>query len=226
MDVSVLKVGGSLSRCPLKLRVLCLKIGVLSKKHRLIVVGGGGEFADVVREFDKRLCLTATAAHRMAILGMDQYGLVLSDLLPNAVATESIEKAQDMFDHGRLPVFLPSRLMFKENPLENSWDVTSDSIALYIARLLDACRVILITDVDGIYTDNPKVNSGAILLRKLSIDDLLALNKRTSVDRYLPKLLSQTSLDCYVVNGFYPQRLEAALEGKNDVYTKISNKPF
>ena len=49
MNATVLKVGGSLALYPEKLKALCTELSLFSKKHRMIVVPGGGEFADVVR---------------------------------------------------------------------------------------------------------------------------------------------------------------------------------
>ncbi|MCW3999435.1 MAG: delta 1-pyrroline-5-carboxylate synthetase [Candidatus Bathyarchaeota archaeon] len=224
MDIAVLKVGGSLAEYPLKLRLLAQKIGELSVNHRLVVVGGGGEFADVVRQLDGRFGLSDCASHRMAILGMDQYGLLLADIIPNAVVTGSIEETLDVLDKGGLPVFLPSTMLFRLDPLENSWDVTSDSIALYVAGRLGASRLLLLTDVDGVYTADPKVHADAELIGKLSADELSDFKQRTSVDRYLPKLIVQTQIDCYVVNGLYPERVAAVLQKQEGIYTKISGK--
>lgn len=224
MELSVIKVGGSIAQQPTKLRILCKRINELSQKFSLVVIGGGGEFADTVRQFDKRFCLSDLAAHRMAILAMDQYSLLLTDLIPNAVATERLEQTKELLNGGKLPVFLPSKLMFCEDPLANSWDVTSDSIALYLARRLVACKVLLVTDVDGVFTADPKVYQDAKLIENLSAGELSAMKQLTSVDRFLPNLLSQTHIDCYVVNGLYPERVAAVLEGKKAVYTKLSGK--
>ena len=84
MDAAVVKVGGSLAAYPEKLKALCAKLSEVSKKHKLIVVPGGGEFADTVRALDKRFNLSPAVSHRMAILGMDQYGFLLSHLLPDS----------------------------------------------------------------------------------------------------------------------------------------------
>ncbi len=84
MDAAVVKVGGSLASHPEKLRALCAKLSEVAKKHKLIVLPGGGEFADAVRNLDKRFNLSRAVSHRMAILGMDQYGFLLSDLLPHS----------------------------------------------------------------------------------------------------------------------------------------------
>jgi len=224
MELAIVKVGGSLALYSEKLRNLCVKLNEVSKNHRLIVLPGGGEFADTVRNLDARFKLSSTVSHRMAILGMDQYGFLLSDLLPHSVIINKPENAQRILDLGKLPVFLPSHFLFSEDPLENSWDVTSDSIAVYFAGQLHASRVVLVTDVNGVYTCDPKKFSDAKLISKLSVDELLNMNMKTSVDKFLPKLLSQLPIECFVVNGLYPDRIESILKGQDTVCTIINQQ--
>ena len=219
----VIKVGGSLAVHPEKLRSLCVKLSEISKKQKLLIVPGGGEFADIVRKHDKKFTLSRVASHRMAILGMDQYGLLLSDLTPNSCAVSSLEEAKKASDSGKLPVFLPSQFMLKEDPVENSWDVTSDSIAVYIAEKAGIGKVVLITDVNGIFTDDPKSDSAASLIKEVSASELLVMSKRTSVDKFLPKLLLKLSIDCFVVNGLFPERVEAVLNGRDAFFTLIKS---
>jgi 5-(aminomethyl)-3-furanmethanol phosphate kinase len=224
MEITVVKVGGSLASNLEKLSVLMETWSELSKKHLIVIVPGGGEFADAVRTADKRFNLSCESSHRMAILGMDQFGILLADLTPNSVEVRTFKDAKDALDRGNLPIFLPSNMMFLEDPLENSWDVTSDSIALYIAHRLNASKVLLCTDVDGIFTADPKTAKNAELVKKISSTALLAMKQRTSVDKALPKLLGQWPIDCIVVNGLFPERLTAILEGKNALCTLISGK--
>lgn len=221
MNATVVKVGGSLSLYPEKLRTLCLKISEISKEQKLIVVPGGGEFADVVRCLDKSFHLSCSTSHGMAILGMDQYGMLLSDLMPGSITTHKLEEINNYFDLNKLPIFLPSHLLLREDSLENSWAVTSDSIAVYIAGRLQVTKVLLVTDVDGIYNSDPKNFSEAKLINNISVSELLAINKRTSVDKALPKLLLNTSIDCFVVNGLFPERIKLVLAGQDSIYTLI-----
>jgi hypothetical protein len=218
---AVIKIGGSLAENPATLKTLCNRLSEIAKKHSVTVVPGGGKFTDAVREFDQRYALSADAAHRMAILGMDQFGLLLSQIIPNSCATYSLNAAKQLSKRKAVPILLPSRLMFKENPLEASWDVTSDSIAAYVASRLKADKVILVTDVDGVFKSDPKKDSVTKLISKLSTRELLAFAQRTSVDRFLPKLLQKTRLDCYIVNGAYPERIDAILAGQSTVCTLI-----
>jgi aspartokinase-like uncharacterized kinase len=218
---AVMKVGGSLANDPSSLERLCQELSVLAKTYRILIVPGGGEFADTTRKFDETFSLSNTVVHKMAILAMDQYGLLLSDITPNSYVSHFLEKTRNSTG-AVLPIFLPSRFMFREDPLEHSWDVTSDTIAAYIAGLLQAKKLILVTDVDGIFSEDPKKNLDATLIKELTARRLLGWNKRTSVDRTLPKILLQARLDCYVVNGRYPKRIKQILENEKTICTHIT----
>jgi aspartokinase-like uncharacterized kinase len=221
---AVIKIGGSLAEDPADLSALCNKLGKIAKKYRIVVVPGGGKFADVVREFDQRFVLSPDISHRMALLGMAQFGLLLSQIIPNSCAVYLLNDAKQLSEIKVVPIFLPSRLMFQDDPLEHSWDVTSDSIAAYVASRLNAGKVILATDVDGIFTSDPKKHSDAKLLKRTSASELLKLIQRTSVDQFLPKLLLKTQMDCYIVNGKYPERIEAILAGQHAVCTLVKSR--
>jgi 5-(aminomethyl)-3-furanmethanol phosphate kinase len=217
---TVVKIGGSLSKNPDALRILCQRLSLIAEKHPLVAVPGGAVFADCVRELDKRFALSASLAHRMAILGMDQYGLLLSELMPNCVVTDSLIETR-VAANGDLVMLLPSRFMFMDDGLPNSWDVTSDSIAAYIAGKIWAERLLLVKDVDGVFTEDPKANPNAKLIQQLTPEQLAGI-KKSCVDAYLPNLLLQQDLDCFIVNGLYPERVEAFLNGQKTVGTLIS----
>lgn len=216
-----MKVGGSLAEEPELLSNICAKLSFLAEKYQLIVVPGGGMFADVIRDSDKRFKLSSQVSHRMAILGMDQFGMLLAQITPNSIATHSLSDAKQLSETEAVPIFLPSRLMLRENPLENSWDVTSDSIAAYISIRLKAPKLVLIKDVDGVFTKEPD-NKDAVFIEQLSPEELLKFDKATSVDIFLAKLLSESPVDCYIVNGKYPNRTEAIFAGQKATYTLIS----
>jgi hypothetical protein len=222
MDATIVKVGGSLAKNPRNLRTVCLTLNNAAKTQKLIIIPGGGEFADKVREYFKKFHLSDKAGHQMAILGMDQYGYVLSNLIFDSCIIRKIRELPKVLDLGKIPVLLPSDLFLNTDPVENSWDVTSDSIAVYIAGQLGVCKVILVTDVDGVYTSDPKQHPDAKLIEKISAKELLTHVERSSVDKFLPKLLMQLHIECYVVNGLFPERLEAILEKHKTVCTLIT----
>ena len=167
---AVLKIGGSLSRGP-NLAALCQEIGRLGARRRLLVVPGGGDFADTVREHYRRYHLTETTAHAMALLAMDQYGWLLGDLIPNGDVVRDILSARNTTANGRVPILLPATLLIQADPLPHSWQVTSDSIAAWIAGLAGASQLILLKDVDGLLSDLSRSDTAEVL-PALSVTEL------------------------------------------------------
>ena len=218
---TIIKIGGSLSKNPKSLRVLCAKIGSIAKNHSLFIVPGGSKFADVARDFDKRYKLTPEISHKIAILGMDQYGFILSELIPNSSTFYKLVEYKKILKTKKIPVFLPSSYMFKKDPLENSWNVTSDSVAAYLAKELRYTNLILITDVDGLFTKDPRKSSEARFVKKISANALVQLNQESCVDKVLGKILLQSKIRCFIVNGRYPSRLTAVLNNQQTLYTLI-----
>jgi aspartokinase-like uncharacterized kinase len=220
----VIKVGGSLAINADVLRALCVELAKVGERFRVAVVPGGGEFADAVRVVDGRFRLGSRVSHRMAVLGMDQFGLLLSDLISNCRLAHSLGVVEGLSGSGRVVILLPSRVVFRARSLEASWDVTSDSIAAYVAGRLGVGKLVLVTDVDGVFSDNPKLDALAELFEEVSASSLLALDERTSVDRFLPKLLLKFGLGCFIVNGRFPERVTRVLAGENTICTRIVPK--
>jgi 5-(aminomethyl)-3-furanmethanol phosphate kinase len=140
----VVKVGGGLTAMPQALQRVCAALGTAGRDWPIVVVPGGGPFADAVRKFDRTVGISAEAAHWMAILAMDQYAHVLAGLIPGAVLVEETGMIGEMLGRGQPVVLAPSRWMRSADVLPHSWDVTSDSIAAFIAGALGARRLILV----------------------------------------------------------------------------------
>lgn len=216
----VIKVGGSLF--PEDALSLCKALSDF-KEHvkpstRIMVICGGGELANKIREYDKKQMFSDLANHNSAIMCMDIIGTLLSDKIDNFSAVKSIEDAEFICNQNEIPVLLPSILMEQLDPLEHSWRVSSDSIALFISHLLKA-KLLIATDVDGIYTHDP-FHDDAKLIKNISAKKLLNFGE-TSVDEFLPELLMKYRSKCYIVNGKYPDRAISIIEGKSSKYTLI-----
>jgi aspartokinase-like uncharacterized kinase len=110
----------------------------------MIIVPGGGPFADAVRTFDRSFPLSPAAAHWMALLAMDQYGHVLVDRISGAVLVDEPGSLLDCVNAGGVAVLAPSRWLRSADVLPRTWQVTSDSIAAFVAGAMDAARLILI----------------------------------------------------------------------------------
>ncbi len=208
---AVLKLGGSLSRTPDLVNLAAL-LEDLARSYRLLLVPGGGAFADVVREHYHRYALSEVAAHRMALLAMDQYGYLLADRVSHSMAVQDFGMARQVAAAGRLAILLPSALLIQADPLPNSWQVTSDSLAAWIAGQVAAPQFILLKDVDGLYTHDPHTAVRGTLWPELSLEALATLGG--GVDSYLPTALAgplEAGMTCWVINGRYPERLAELL---------------
>jgi aspartokinase-like uncharacterized kinase len=109
-----------------------------------MVVPGGGPFAGAVREADRQVGLSPEAAHWMAVLGMDQYAWLIVSCVPGARLVTGPSDAGLADGAGRLPVLAPYRWLREVDPLPHTWDVTSDSIAAWVAGALGAARLVLV----------------------------------------------------------------------------------
>ena len=165
----------------------------------ILIIPGGGKFADTVRSADKFFSFGADAAHWMAILGMEQYAYYLQDK-SNVVSTDSIEDI-----HQGVSILFPYRLLKTEDPFPHTWDVTSDTIAAWVARKVDA-MLLKATNVDGIFQEGK-------LIREISATDFEG-NCVSCIDPALPPFLQKNRMECFIVNGKYPERVIQALYGK------------
>ncbi len=184
----------------------------------LLVVCGGGILANQIREYHEKLNFTPTASHRTAILCMDILGQLLADKIKGAKAVKSLDEVKITLNSGKLPVLIPSLLLEYLDPLEHSWRVTSDSIALYLSHLLEA-KLLITTNVDGIYTHKPSLD-GAQFIKEISGEKLLNFGE-TSLDESFAELLLKYKTSAYVVNGKHPERVRAILNGQSTINTFI-----
>ncbi len=147
--ILVIKLGGGLAAIPGALDAACAAVADLARRHRVVVVPGGGPFADAVREFDRREGLGDDTAHWMAILGMDQYAHALAQRIERAVLVEEPGSIGVAVGAGRPAVLAPYRWMRSADVLPHSWDATSDSVSAFIAGALDAVHLVLVKPRDG-----------------------------------------------------------------------------
>ena len=81
---AVVKIGGGLLADPVQLAAVLGAVARVAERGRVVVVPGGGPFADAVRDVDRRYALPDSAAHWMAVLAMDQHAYLLASRLDRA----------------------------------------------------------------------------------------------------------------------------------------------
>ena len=141
---AVVKLGGSALADTAHFHAALSAIGAAAAACPLLVVPGGGPFADAVREMDRRLRLSDDAAHWMAVLAMDQSAHLVAEHLTESVVVTSPGEIAGALGAARVPVLAPSRWLQEADPLPHDWDVTSDSIAAWVAGCVGARRLVLI----------------------------------------------------------------------------------
>jgi len=179
----VVKIGGSLpDRIPDLIREL--------QGFRALIVPGGGDFADRVRECRIE---DQDAAHWMAIAAMEQFGWYISSFgLP---ATDRLEIPRVT------SVLLPYIPLRACDPLPHSWDVSSDTIAAWVAARL-SLELLLIKSVDG------------IRIRGEVQEHISAPVESQDVDPCLIPFVLSHGVKAGVVNGRRPGFLKGVLKGE------------
>lgn len=168
----VIKLGGSLTTSGTLLHCLN-KIEFNYPKSNLVLVPGGGLFADQVRLAQQHWQFNETIAHEMALLAMQQMALLFNGLKPNFViehATANILQQSKK----QITIWSPDIIELNQSGIPASWDITSDSLAAWLARKLRASELILV--------------KSAIIDPTLSITELIAQN---TVDKAFDRFTKQ-----------------------------------
>ncbi|MBL1140777.1 MAG: uridylate kinase [Proteobacteria bacterium] len=143
MNLSVIKLGGSLMGCPeLPLWLDCIESA--AKNSNIIIVPGGGKFADSIRTLQKTYHFNDLVAHRMALLAMSQFGYLLTSMNPQINVVSNFHDLSSNLGKQSPLLWMPLSLCDDDSEIESSWDFTSDSIALWLAIKLDAGKLILV----------------------------------------------------------------------------------
>ncbi len=138
----IVKLGGSLSRDPRLPRWLQMLAELGG--GRVTVVPGGAAFADAVRAAQSHWHFDDLTAHNMAVLAMAQTAHLLHALEPRLVLAADEDEIRRALHSGQTALWLPLTLLRDAPDLLTSWEVTSDSLALWLARRLNAERLVVV----------------------------------------------------------------------------------
>jgi len=168
----IIKIGGSLqdSDCLQPWLDAILTHG----RGRVVLVPGGGRFADAIRLAQRRFGFDDAEAHRRAIRAMEEYAAYLCDRAPQLVPVQNGNEMEQALAAARVPVWLPCAMSLSDPALPASWDVTSDSLALWLAQKLAA--------------------EGLVLVKSVAVDDLRPLDELAGdgvIDTFFPALFQQ-----------------------------------
>ena len=180
----VVKVGGGLLRDEGLdgLRRACAEVNEIASRRPVLVVPGGGPFADAVRAVDEQVGLDDAVAHRLALHAMDQLGVLLAPLLP-----------------GREIGVLAVVEAFAGSPdIPESWTVTSDSLAVFAAAAIGADEAVLLKPVAGVVERWPSDDPPVAHLTAAELEALQDAGGGQAVDPYLPEAVRRTGVTVLV----------------------------
>jgi aspartokinase-like uncharacterized kinase len=186
----VVKIGGGLLReegLDGLLRA-CAEVNAIASGRPVLVVPGGGTFADAVRAVDAQVGLSDGVAHHLAMQAMDQLGAMLAPMLAGA------ELLTDLVAPRTVGLLAVARAFGGRSGVPESWAVTSDSLAVLAAGAIGAEVAVLLKPVAGVVARWPSDDPP---LPELTAEELQALQDAgggAAVDAYLPEAVRRTGV--------------------------------
>ena len=187
----IVKVGGSLYN-----QIPDLAPILIASDRPLFIIPGGGPFADLVRQ----VRVNNDAAHWMAIAAMEQYGWFISSF--GILTTDRIVVPLTT------TVLLPYRCLRLTDVLPHTWDVTSDTIAAWVAGTLHF-DLLLLKSIDGIFINGILQEQVAGPVESDIVDPC-----------FIPFVIKNT-VKTTIINGSQPDRVEKYLKGELIPRTEI-----
>ncbi|MBC7465860.1 MAG: glutamate 5-kinase [Bdellovibrio sp.] len=226
---------------PLLMRAWMQQVAALRKHHNIEVIwvtSGAIAWAAQKTNF-KSIKRTLPQKQALSAIGqpliMDQYNLALA--ATNLLGSQVLLTAADIVDKTRkknLKNTLQQLLKWQVIPILNENDAVAteeikfgdnDSLAAKVAVMMKADKLILMTDVDGLFDADPNTNLKATLIpyrKKLAVADLRLANpkakSKVGTGGMYSKLLAaqkanQSKVVTYFVRGDWPKNLMQIAEG-------------
>jgi molybdenum storage protein len=226
-DLNIVKIGGHslVDRGRKVLLPLIETIGELSKKHKILVVAGGGTRARHALAIGLDLGMPVGILHKILKNTSEQNATMIAVLLMkyNGIRIEDINLPMlpHYFQQNITPV-IPGTppYSFYEHPPKTGRipPHRTDTGAYLLAEVHGARKCILLKDVDGVYRENPLINPNAEFFPRIGAEELLKMDlEDLPVEHGVLKLLRRAHLvkEVIVTNAFNPQNLIDAIEGKS-----------
>jgi molybdenum storage protein len=201
------------------------EIGRLSKEHQILVVTGGGTRVRHIMDLGLDLGMPTGVLSELAGKISEQNAIMLSILLSEyggvRIKRDDLLDLPMIFRLGSLPVTHgtpPFGLYEPPVPEGRIPAFRTDTGAFLIAEAVGARRCILAKDVDGLYTEDPRKNRKARLIKEITATELLEADMEDLVlERKLVELLQIATnvKEVYIVNGHVPGNIEKAIKGEN-----------
>jgi len=221
----VIRVGGSAVASPFNPKLMNdyveLLLNLKQQGHAVAAVIGGGSLSRELIKTARAMGLSEPAQDEVAIsvsrVAAQLFVLRLGTHGTLTVPT-TIEDAAKSFEKGKIVV------MGGLKP-----GMTTDSVAAMLAEHVNADLLVKVSNVDGVYTKDPKKHKDAEKLERLSFNDLRGLFEKEKheagihqvIDPEAVRILQKNKIKTIVVDGFKPENVLLAVKGEK-VGTLIS----
>ncbi len=139
----ILKLGGSLLTYPELLKQWLVVANQQGCGH-LVIVPGGGVFAEQVRSLQTTHSYDDSTAHYMALLAMQQIALLFKGLQQELMVISHVADIAPALQQQQVVVWSPLAIELDAHNIPASWEVTSDSLAAWLAVQLRAKQLLLV----------------------------------------------------------------------------------
>jgi aspartokinase-like uncharacterized kinase len=187
--MKVIKLGGSLINDEPALHQ-CLNSIERNHSDKVIIVPGGGVFADQVRLMQQQWKFDDKTAHQMAILAMQQMALLLNSIKRTFIVTHTISAINQALLDCSVVIWSPDIKELDFSGIRACWDVTSDSLAAWLAGQLSATELIIVKSAEIPLQANIQQMQEAGLLDK-------AFNEFTQSSSYKISIINKNKFNEY-----------------------------
>ncbi len=182
MNAWAIKIGGSLYDSQDLIKWL-LTIDEYSARN-IVIIPGGGPFADQVRQADEMHHLDQIHAHNMAVMSMQQYGTLLASLCPNMILANTTDKIHMAWQNSKTAIWEPYEMLRDECELDRTWDITSDSLSVWLANKLELKNLLLIKSSDDV----------------LKVKSIERLSDKNCIDPYFCQYVNLSNINVHVLH--------------------------
>jgi len=226
-DINIVKIGGhgAIDYGRAVMYPLCKEIGTLSRKHQILVVTGGGGRVRHIMDIGIDLGMPTGVLAELSSKISEQNAIMVSILLAKYNGTRI--KAGDLLE---LPMLLKLGILpvthgtppygLYEHPAKTDLipPHRTDTGAFLIAEVLGAKSCIIGKNVDGLYTEDPRKNPDAELIRDITAKELLKMKLDDMVIEPMVVELLKEAIhirEVRIVNCHKRGNIEKAINGKN-----------
>ena len=226
-DATVLKIGGQsvIDRGRAAVYPLVDEIVAARKTHKMLIGTGAGTRARHLYSIAARLNLPAGVLSQLGASVANQNAVMLGTLL--AKHGISVVESAGL---SAVPLYLEevNAVVFSGMPPYGLWTrpaaegvippYRTDAGCFLVAEQFGCKAMIYVKDEDGLYTANPKTAKDAVLIPKITVDEMKAKGLHDSILEFPMLDLLQSARhvrEVQVVNGLIPGNLTRALNGEH-----------